>query len=244
MIAIQGEFTRVPVEDLVLDPTNPRVARYLEMYRGEIADDEMGLALMAASSEDGQGGTTFHSLRASIKTHGGVIQPILVNNTAENGFVIIEGNTRAFIYRQFKATDDSGLWDEIPAIVYDNLDETDIDAIRLQAHLVGPRQWDAYSKAKYLDFLSNSKHLTTDQIIDFCGGQRTEVHRKIQAYQDMEHYYRPLLDSDDEFDPSRFSAFDELQAPRNPGCARNFAIHKNGFRQMGQGRTSISQPPG
>ena len=110
--------------------------------------------------------------------------------------------------------DDSGRWDEIPAIVYDQLDEKEIDAIRLQAHLVGPRQWDPYSKAKYLDYLSNSEHLTTDQIIDFCGGQRTEVHRFIDAYNDMEDHYRPLLTSDDQFDQTRFSAFLEMQAPR------------------------------
>ena len=101
-----------------------------------------------------------------------------------------------------------------PAIVYDQLGQEEIDAIRLQAHLVGPRQWDPYSKAKYLDYLSNSEHLTTDQIIDFCGGQRTEVHRFIDAYNDMESHYRPLLSSDDQFDPTRFSAFVEMQAPR------------------------------
>jgi len=36
----------------------------------------------------------------------------------------------------------------------------------------------------------------------------------IEAYHDMETYYRPLLDSDGEFDPSRFSAFVELQRSR------------------------------
>ena len=128
--------------------------------------------------------------------------------------MVIEGNTRALIYRQFKSDDDSGKWDIIPAIVYDQLDDKEIDAIRLQAHLVGPRQWDPYSKAKYLDFLSNSEHLTTEQIIDFCGGQKAEVHRFISAYNDMEKYYRPLLTSDDQFDPTRFSAFVEMQAPR------------------------------
>ena len=96
--------------------------------------------------------------------------------------------------------------------MYDQLDEKDIDAIRLQAHLVGPRQWDPYSKAKYLNYLSNSEHLTTDQIIDFCGGQKSEVHRFIDAYNDMEDHYRPLLASDDQFDPTRFSAFVEMQA--------------------------------
>ena len=214
MVAQNGQFAMLLVETLVLDTSNPRVARFIEMYGGEITDDQMSLALGAASYEHGDSSTTFQSLRAAIRTHQGLIHPILVNRETDSRLVVIEGNTRALIYRQFKNDDDSGKWDEIPAIVYDRLDQESIDAIRLQAHLVGPRQWDPYSKAKYLDYLSNSEHLTTDQIIDFCGGQRSEVHRFIDAYNDMENYYRPLLASDDQFDPTRFSAFVEMQAPR------------------------------
>ncbi len=214
MAAGNGQFEALPVETLVLDASNPRVARYIEMYGGDVTNEQMSLALGAANYEQGESTTTFQSLRASIRTHGGLIHPILVNRETVNRLVVIEGNTRALIYRQFRRDDDSGRWDEIPAIVYDRLDKKEIDAIRLQAHLVGPRQWDPYSKAKYLDYLSNSEHLTTDQIIDFCGGQRTEVHRFIDAYNDMEDHYRTLLASDDQFDPTRFSAFLEMQAPR------------------------------
>ncbi len=214
MAARNGFFKMLSVKTLVLDTSNPRVARYIEMYGGEVTDEQMSLALGAANYEQGESTTTFQSLRTSIRTHEGLIHPILVNRETEDRLVVIEGNTRALIYREFRSDDDSGRWDEIPAIVYERLDKKEIDAIRLQAHLVGPRQWDPYSKAKYLDYLSNSEHLTTDQIIDFCGGQRTEVHRFIAAYNDMERYYRPLLESDDQFDPTRFSAFVEMQAPQ------------------------------
>ena len=214
MAATNGQFAMLPVETLVLDASNPRVARYIEMYGNQVTDEQMSLALGAANYDQGESTTTFQSLRASIRTHGGLIHPILVNRETVGTLVVIEGNTRALIYRQFRRDDDGGRWDEIPAIVFEQLEKKEIDAIRLQAHLVGPRQWDPYSKAKYLDYLSNSEHLTADQIIDFCGGQRTEVHRFIDAYNDMEGHYRPLLASDDQFDPTRFSAFLEMQAPR------------------------------
>ena len=216
MAARNGKFMMLPVETLVLDTSNPRVARYIEMYGGEVTDEQMSLALGAANYEQGESTTTttFQSLRASIRSHEGLIHPILVNRDTEDRMVVIEGNTRALIYRQFRSANDSDKWDAIPAIIYNQLDKKDIDAIRLQAHLVGPRQWDPYSKAKYLDHLSNSEHLTTEQIVDFCGGQKTEIHRFIEAYKDMEHYYRPLLTSDDQFDPTRFSAFVEMQAPQ------------------------------
>lgn len=50
-----------------------------------------------------------------------------------------------------------------------------------------------------------------NQIIDFCGGKRNEIMKFIKAYQDMEKYYRPQLESDDEFDQREFSKFFELQ---------------------------------
>ena len=89
-----------------------------------------------------------------------------------------------------------------------------IDSIRLQAHLVGPRQWDPYSKAKYLEYLSNSEHLTINQIIDYCGGRESEIKNYINGYNEMEKHYRPQLDDEQDFDYTRFSAFVEVQNPR------------------------------
>ena len=146
MAATNGKFMMLPVETLVLDTSNPRVARYIEMYGGEVTDEQMSLALGAANYEQGESTTTttFQSLRASIRSHEGLIHPILVNRDTADRMVVIEGNTRALIYRQFRSANDSDKWDAIPAIIYNQLDKKDIDAIRLQAHLVGPRQWDPY----------------------------------------------------------------------------------------------------
>ena len=209
-----GKYMTLPVDDLTLDTKNPRIAKWIEIYGGEITAEQMGLALGASSSETEEGGTSFVSLRESIKTNKGIIHPIIVNKQADDAYIVIEGNTRTLIYREFRDNEVPGSWDEIPAIVYDGLSEAEIDAIRLQAHLVGPRAWDPYSKAKYLVLLSNSQYLTTDQIVDFCGGKKREVLDYMAAYHDMEKTYRPLLASDDEFDPTRFSAFVELQRPR------------------------------
>ena len=206
-------FKRFPVEKIELDITNPRIAKYIEMYGDDITAEQMGLALGAGETPTEGNNTTFYSLRESIRTNGGIIHPIIVNNQPDGRFVVIEGNTRALIYREFVKQKVEGQWDTIPCMVYDGLSQKDIDAIRLQAHLVGPRDWDPYSKAKYLDHLRNAKHLTMDQIVDFCGGRKREVLDYIAAYNDMEEYYRPLV-TDDQFDQSRFSAFVELQRPR------------------------------
>ena len=63
-----------------------------------------------------------------------------------------------------------GNWETIKSIVYENVNEEKMDSIRLQAHLVGPREWDAYSKAKYLNYLVNVKYMQMTSLIVYCGG--------------------------------------------------------------------------
>ncbi len=203
-------YELIPVNELILDVKNPRIAKWMEMYAGELTDEQMALALGAGDSLSGESGTTFSSLKQSIRTNGGIIHPIIVNRETDGLAVVIEGNTRTMIYREFLKKGVPGDWSKIPAVVYAGLQPDEIDSIRLQAHLVGPRQWDPYSKAKYLDYLYNSEHINVNQIIDFCGGNKRDIHQNIAAYQDMESYYRPLVD-DQDFDPSRFSAFKEYQ---------------------------------
>jgi hypothetical protein len=109
--------------------------------------------------------------------------------------------------------------------VYENLKKDEIHAIRLQCHLVGPRDWDPYSKAKYLDQLSNKEKLPMASIISFCGGKAQEIYKLIQAYTDMQQYYLPEIQAEDfDIDYRDFSKFSELQ---NRGIV--IALTKNGY---------------
>ena len=208
-------FEMLVAKDLIMDVENPRIARIIEQYGPNPTAEQINLALgVGSASGEEASGTTFQSLRESIKTHGGIIHPIIVNKTEDGKLAVIEGNTRVAIYREFLERGVAGDWSLIPAMVYDNLDKNEIDAIRLQAHLVGPREWDPYSKAKYLNHLSSTERLPLNTIVDFCGGRKEEVRRYIDAYNDMEKFYRAVLEDDSEFDTSRFSAFVEIQNPR------------------------------
>ena len=201
------------IENIELDRRNPRIAKFLEMYGDNITAENIYLALGVGDSQVDSSGTTFQALKASIRTSGGIIYPIIVNKEDTERLVVIEGNTRVAIYKEFKEKKVRGNWDTITAMVYDSMTQEEIDSIRLQTHLVGPRPWDPYSKAKYLEYLRNSEHLTLKQIVDYCGGREKEVLDYIEAFEDMENYYRTQLESDDEFDATRFSAFVELQRP-------------------------------
>ncbi len=207
-------FESLPVASLTLDYENPRIAQWISIYGGEPTAEQVALALGAGSSDEESAGTTFRSLKESIRTNEGIIHPIIVNRDLQGRLVVIEGNTRTRIYTEFAEAGVKGNWATIPALVYSNLSQEHIDAIRLQAHLVGVRQWDPYSKARYLASLQERQHLTLAQIVDYCGGDKREVMNYINAYTDMHTHYLPILDNDQDFDPSRFTAFVELQSQR------------------------------
>lgn len=213
MAGVQQELS---IFDIELDRENPRIRRFLESYEGELTDERIALALDVAGDggEEGKGVTTPERLRNSILANRGIMQPIIVNRRPDGTLVCVEGNTRLYIYRQFHANEVVGDWSKIPAIVHDGLTEEGVDAIRLQAHLVGPRAWDAYSKAKYQYELHFKHMMPLDRLVDLCGGDRRDVQQSISAYSDMENHFRKLHEPGEHYDTQRYSGFVELQSNR------------------------------
>lgn len=213
-MAVAGTHEEIPVEEIELDSSNPRIRKFLEMYGGNPTPEQIFLALGAGNEEDDRkDGPTFQKLKQSIITSGGIIQPVILNRRANGTLVCIEGNTRVALYKEFLKSRTPGSWSTIPALVHNEIDDAAVHAIRLQVHLVGPRPWDPYSKAKYLRDLRHNEHLPFSKIVDFCGGRQSEVSTFINAYNDMEAYYRPIIADDGDFDTTRFSGFVELQKP-------------------------------
>jgi hypothetical protein len=220
-----GALQMVAVADIELDKFNPRIRKFLEMYGGDPTPEQFYLALGAGGDEEGGAtSTTFEKLKNSIIMNGGVIQPVMLNKLKDGSLICIDGNTRVALYKNFISEKIKGNWANIPALVYNNLDENGVDAVRLQVHLVGPRQWDPYSKAKYLHHLRAQEHLPFSTIVDFCGGRQKEIVESINAFTDMETHYRAVIEDEGDFDTKKFSGFVELQ---KPGVKE--ALLKHGF---------------
>ena len=218
-----GTLQNLPVDKIELDRMNPRVRRFVEIFGDDVSAERMYLALGAASGNDSDSITSFEKLKNSILTNGGIIQPIIVNRRIDGTLVCIEGNMRVGIYKKFVAEKVPGNWSQISALVYDDMAETQIHAIRMQVHLVETCPWDAYSKAKYLNYLSNEQGLPFNVVVDFCGGRKKDLIESMQAFSDMEAYYRDVA-GDDGFDSTQFSSFVELQ---KAGIKQ--AIHESGY---------------
>jgi hypothetical protein len=210
-----GTHQLVTVNDIELDRSNPRIRKFLEMYGDNPTPEQIFLALGAGNDDDSGNATstTFEKLKQSILTNGSIIQPVILNRRADGSLICVEGNTRVALYKHFGQTGVKGAWSQIPSLVHQEIDDASVHAIRLQIHLVGTRPWDPYSKARYLHELRTQDHLPFATIVDYCGGRQSEVVESINAYSDMEQFYRPVLGDDGDFDPSRFSGFVELQKP-------------------------------
>ena len=205
----------IAIDDIELDRSNPRIRKFLEMYGQEPTPEQIFLALGAGNDDDSGNSTstTFEKLKQSIITNGGIIQPVILNRRKDGTLVCVEGNTRVALYKHFERTGVKGSWISIPSLVHAEIDDAAVHAIRLQVHLVGTRPWDPYSKAKYLYELRTQEHLPFATIVDYCGGRQTDVLESINAFSDMEEYYRPVVGDDGDFDTTRFSGFIELQKP-------------------------------
>ncbi|TPM06134.1 MULTISPECIES: ParB N-terminal domain-containing protein [unclassified Mesorhizobium] len=215
----------IPVDAIDLDIRNPRIAHATEALADNVSQDWIKLALGHAAPEDEERGTstTYSSLKASIRAFRTLISPIIVTPLPNNRYLVIEGNTRVAIYRELDDEGAPGDWKEIPAVIQSTILEEGEHAIRLQAHLVGPRPWRPYAKAKYLHDLYINQKLSINQILDYCGGtaRRREIEDYISAYKDMQDSYLPLVqESGSPPDYTRFSAFVELQAIK-PALARS-----------------------
>jgi hypothetical protein len=222
----------IPVEQLLLDPANPRIAPMAETL-ASTPDREwvaMALGMFSSDDEERSSSTSYLSLKESIRANHGVSQPIIVTTMPDGRFRVVEGNTRVAIYLDLANDGIEGDWSEIPAIVRNEPDEKGEHAIRLQAHLVGPRPWRPYAKAKYLHSLYHGQKLSVSELHAHCGGggRRREIEEYIHAYADMQEYYVPVLDGDP-IDQTRFSAFVELQKPPILNALNRHGFSKRDF---------------
>ena len=222
----QAVLQKLPTTSINLDKENPRIKHYLEQYK-EISSELIALALSDNSSEGSS--TTYHSLRDSIKESRGIIHPIVVSHEPDDSYVVIEGNTRLQIYREFEKNGMPGNWSEIIALVYEKLDDEEKHKIRLQSHLVGPREWDPYSKAKYLFYLSEVEGKNMNTIISMCGGNGSDIKKSIDAYKYMVGFYKPYTkERGMDFDVSEYSKFKEHENSKIKSSIekRNFEVNE------------------
>jgi len=211
-IPIDGKETimklrEVRIDELQLDELNPRISFFKDNQPTEnLTEDQIIFALTNKKPE------AFRKLKDSIHNNRGIVCPIWIEpaKKKDEKYKVIEGNTRVVIYQQLKKEEpNEEKWGAILSYVLPcEISDEQKNFIRLQSHLRGTTEWDAYEKAKYLYKLWQEDGWSIPRLEKQTKMFERQIEANIKAYQIMEEQYLPTH-RDDPNEVSKFSYFAE-----------------------------------
>jgi len=210
IIPIDGRETTIELDQielgkLKLDELNPRIGFFRDnQLTDNLTEDQIIFALTNKKPE------AFRKLKDSIHNNKGIVNPIWVEHLIGGDYKIIEGNTRLVIYQQLKLEEPyEESWNKILSYVLPHeISDEQKNFIRLQSHLRGTTEWDAYEKAKYLYKLWQEDGWSVGRLEKQTKMTEKQIRENIEAYQIMEEQYLPIH-GDDPNEVSKFSYFVE-----------------------------------
>lgn len=198
---------KIPLKQLILDIENPRIQYFLDTRLNDnITQEKIKFALA-------EGNDQYEKLKEHIERNKGIYDPIWVVPSTANKefFIVIEGNTRAFIYEELSekyVNDDN--WKSIDAYVLPyKINRNAINFIRLEKHLFGPTPWDAYEKARELYRLHTEEDYSLKRLEQLTKLKASDIRNNLQAFMDMEQQYLPKYNNPAE--RLKFSYFVEFR---------------------------------
>jgi len=202
---ISANSTFVDLDQLVLDELNPRISLFRDNQPEDNLSEEQIIFALTSKSID-----AFRKLKDSIHNNKGIVNPIWIVPTSNSKYKVIEGNTRVVIYRRLREEEpNEARWKSILSnILSDKVDIGQENFIRLQYHLRGTTEWDAYEKAKYL-YKLNQGDWSEDRLEKQTKMTVKQIKENIEAYKLMEEQYLPMY-GDDPNEVSKFSYFVEF----------------------------------
>ncbi|MGA7193746.1 MAG: ParB/Srx family N-terminal domain-containing protein [Anaerolineales bacterium] len=201
------ENRKVSLNTLLLDESNPRIGLYKDsQLRSALSSEEIRHAIINRSPE------AYAKLRDSIEINQGIINPIWISPMRDGMYLVIEGNTRVLIYRELSDKyPSSDIWKSIPANVLPvGIQESQINFIRLEAHLRGVTEWDAYERARYLYILNEKEGYSVRRLEQLTRLKGEEIETEIRAFRDMSDVYNNKY-PEDPYQSQKFSYFVEYE---------------------------------
>ncbi len=198
---------KIPLKKLILDIENPRIQYFLDTRLNDnITQEKIKFALTESNDQ-------YEKLKEHIERNRGIYDPIWVVPHQDNKdfFIVIEGNTRAFIYEELSEKYvNEETWKFIDAYILPHkVNRNVINFIRLEKHLFGPTPWDAYEKARELYRLHTQEDYSLKRLEQLTKLKASDIRNNIQAFMDMEEQYLPRYNSPAE--RLKFSYFVEFR---------------------------------
>jgi ParB-like chromosome segregation protein Spo0J len=198
---VQVRGIDLPLEEVELDPTNPRLANTMALNQ-----NAEGEAFQRHLEEILWADPDVRQLYQSIKANHGLVERIIVR---ANG-VVAEGNCRTVVYRKLLLNfPKDPVWRKIPArILPADITDKQIDILLGELHVGGKNEWIPFEKAGHIHTLFFKHGLTQDEIAKLLHTSKTAINHNIRAFAAMKDRYLPLYPGPGAV--RRFSHFLEL----------------------------------
>src|SRR5262249_11912506 len=147
-VKVQVRGTDLDLDDIQLDPANPRVANTVA-----VSDFGTGDVLQKRLQDQLWEDSDVHDLYRSVLENKGLIERIIVRH---NG-VVAEGNCRTVVYRKLRENfPKNPAWRTIPARVLPaNITDRQVAILLGELHVGGKNEWSPFEKAGHIHKLFN-----------------------------------------------------------------------------------------
>jgi hypothetical protein len=178
---VQVRGQDLPVEDILLDPTNPRIANTVAASNfddGKAMQDSLGEFLWSDSD--------VHNLYRSVLENRGLIERIIVRNN----MVVAEGNCRTVVYRKLREKfPKDPTWRTIPARVLPaNISDRQIAVLLGELHVGGKNEWSPFEKAGHIHQLFTQYGMVQEEIAKILRTSKTAVNHNFRAFDALKKY--------------------------------------------------------
>lgn len=130
------------------------------------------------------------TLKSSILSNGGILDPLLVKDNGDDTFTVLEGNSRLAAIRMICAMGNNiAKWAMVKCKVFpQTITEDEIYALLGQYHIIGRKDWDAYEKASYLYRRYIKTKLPVDYMAKELGITTSQADKMIKTIKFMEEH--------------------------------------------------------
>ena len=160
----------VPIDDVTLDPDNPRI-RFLVVQR--LGNRRPAPAELMDLIKDQPG---YDGVHKDIRKAGGLYDPVIIRHDG----LVVEGNSRTTVYKSLHAGNQTDVrWQTIPvARLPKEVSRQIVELLRASYHIAGKTVWRPFAQAEHIYYLANQLKASPEQI-----AQATRLSQR-----DVEHY--------------------------------------------------------
>ena len=180
-VKVQVRSVDIPLDDVKLDPTNPRIANTVAAgrYTEDKVDQEVAGLLWADSD--------VHDLYRSVLANKGLVERIIVRSNS----LVAEGNCRTVVYRKLRDNfPDDPIWQSIPArLLPPDITDRQVAILLGELHVGGKNQWSPFEKAGHIHELFHQHGLLQEEIAKLLRTSKTSVNHNAHAFDAMKNKY-------------------------------------------------------